>query len=217
MFTGIIEYIGRVVALTQSGGKGELRVAIGPLAEGTRIGDSINVNGACLTVTRISSELAEFDVSGETLRVSTTGALRPGAEVNLERALRVGDRLGGHFVLGHVDSTGTIAAITKSTAQVTLKVNAPPQVIAQIIPKGSIAVDGISLTVAELAGDAFSVAIIPHTFANTTLRGKAAGDRVNLELDMIGKYVARLMGRASASTPGEGNLSEEFLAEHGFK
>jgi riboflavin synthase len=215
MFTGIIEHVGKVVALTQSGGKGELRAVIGPLAEGTRIGDSVNVNGACLTVARLSSDLAEFDVSGETLRVTTTGALRPGAEVNLERALRVGERLGGHFVLGHVDCVGTVAAITKSTAQVTLTVNAPPHVIAQIIPKGSIAVDGISLTVAELTGDAFSVAIIPHTFANTTLRGKSAGDRVNLELDMIGKYVARLLGRATAA-PGEGKLSEEFLAEHGF-
>ena len=215
MFTGIIEHVGKVAALTQSGGKGELRAVIGPLAEGTRIGDSVNVNGACLTVARLSSDLAEFDVSGETLRVTTTGALRPGAEVNLERALRVGERLGGHFVLGHVDCVGTVAAITKSTAQVTLTVNAPPHVIAQIITKGSIAVDGISLTVAELTGDAFSVAIIPHTFANTTLRGKSAGDRVNLELDMIGKYVARLMGRATA-TAGEGKLSEEFLAEHGF-
>ncbi len=217
MFTGIIEQIGRVVALTQSGGKGELRVAIGPLAEGMRIGDSLSVNGACLTVTRLSSDLAECDVSGETLRVTTLGTLRPGAEVNLERALRVGDRLGGHFVLGHVDTTGVIAAIEKSPAQVTLKVKAAPQVVAQIIPKGSIAVEGISLTVAELREDVFSVAIIPHTFAHTTLRSKSAGDQVNLELDMIGKYVARLMGRTPASMPGNGNLSEEFLAEHGFK
>ena len=216
MFTGIIEHVGRVAALTQNGGKGELRAEIGPLAEGTRVGDSIAVDGACLTVIRLSGGMADFDVSGETLRVTTTGALRPGAEVNLERALRAGDRLGGHFVLGHVDAVGTIVAITKSSAQVTLKVNAPAQVIAQIIPKGSIAADGISLTVAKLAGDAFSVAVIPHTFANTTLRGKRAGDRVNLELDMIGKYVARLMGRAPA-TPGGGAISEDFLAEHGFK
>lgn len=215
MFTGIIEHIGQVLALTQSGGKGQLRVRIGPLADGTRTGDSIAVNGACLTVTKLAGEEADFDVSGETLGVSTTGSLRHGAEVNLERALRAGDRLGGHFVLGHVDSVGTIAAIARTPAQVTLKVGAPPAIIAQIISKGSIAVDGISLTVAELSGDSFSIAVIPHTFANTTLRSRKAGEKVNLELDMIGKYVARLMGRAQSA--GGNGLSEGFLAEHGFK
>lgn len=215
MFTGIIEYVGRVQRLTVSGGAGRLRVDVGPLIGGIQLGDSVAVDGACLTAALLASPSVEFDVSAETLKVTTLGGLRPGSEVNLERALRVGDRLGGHFVLGHVDALGTVHGLNKSPEQITLDVQVTPEIAAQLIYKGSIAVAGISLTIAELAEDRFSVAVIPHTWANTTLRGKSQGDPVNLELDVIGKYVARLL-RQQESKPSKSGLSEGFLAEHGF-
>lgn len=214
MFTGLIEAVGTVQRLSVSGQAGRLRVDVGALADGLRLGDSVAVDGACLTVAAPANGPAvEFDVSAETLRVTTLGALHPGGRVNLERSLRVGDRLGGHFVLGHVDAVATIAALRRDPGQITLEVSADPQVVRQLIPKGSVAVDGISLTVAELRADRFAVAVIPHTFANTSLQFKSPGNRVNLELDVIGKYVARQMG--GAARPG--GLSEGFLAEHGFQ
>ena len=219
MFTGIIEGTGRVLGLTVSGGSGRLRVELGGLAEGVRAGDSVSVDGACLTVARVGGRVAEFDVSAETVRVSTIGGLATGGEVNLERSLRIGDRLGGHFVLGHVDGVGRIERLESEPGQVTLAVSAPPEILSCLILKGSIAVDGISLTLAGLTPDRFSVAVIPHTLDHTTLRGKSAGDRVNLELDVIGKYVARFLG-ASGGGPGVkegGRLTEGFLEEHGFK
>jgi len=219
MFTGIIEGTGKVLGLTVSGASGRLRVEMGGLAEGVRAGDSVSVDGACLTVARVGGRVAEFDVSAETLRVSTVGGLATGGEVNLERSLRIGDRLGGHFVLGHVDGVGRIERLESEPGQVTLAVSAPPEILSCLILKGSIAVDGISLTLADLAPDRFSVAVIPHTLEHTTLRKKSAGDRVNLELDVIGKYVARFLGapRGGAGATPTGRLTEGFLEEHGFK
>jgi riboflavin synthase len=225
MFTGIIEEVGKVLGLTaesacggRGGSSGRLRVELGAIAEGVRIGDSVSVDGACLTVARIGGGIAEFDVSAETLRVSTLGGLAAGSEVNLERSLRVGDRLGGHFVLGHVDGVGRIERLEAAPGEVALEVSAPPELLSGLILKGSIAVDGISLTLADLAPDRFSVAVIPHTLERTTLRKKSAGDRVNLELDVIGKYVARFLS-ASRGAPGAkpSGLTEGFLEEHGFK
>lgn len=214
MFTGIIETVGVVERLTVAGESGRLRVDVGPLTEGLRLGDSVAVNGACLTAVLIAAPAVEFDVSAETLRITTLGAVARGARVNLERALRVGDRLGGHFVLGHVDAVGTITQLRHAPGQVILEVTAAPEVIGQMIPKGSVAVDGISLTLAALRADRFSVAVIPHTLDNTTLAGRAPGDRVNLELDVIGKYVQRLLERSAPAQGGK--LSTQFLAEHGF-
>jgi riboflavin synthase len=225
MFTGIIEGVGKVLGLTagsagggRGGASGRLRVELGAIAEGVWIGDSVSVDGACLTVARIGGGIAEFDVSAETLRVSTLGGLAPGSEVNLERSLRLGDRLGGHFVLGHVDGVGRIERLEAAPGHVALEVSAPPELLSGLILKGSVAVDGISLTLAALAPDRFSVAIIPHTLERTTLRKKSAGDRVNLELDVIGKYVARFLS-ASCGAPGAklSGLTEGFLEEHGFK
>jgi riboflavin synthase len=226
MFTGIIEGTGKVLGLTVSGAAGRLRIELGAVAEGVRVGDSVSVDGACLTVARIGGKIAEFDVSAETLRVSTLGGLAAGlpggsqgGEVNLERSLRVGDRLGGHFVLGHVDGVGRIERLAAEPGQVTLVVSAPPEIMSCLISKGSIAVDGISLTLADLAPDRFSVAVIPHTADHTTLRKKSSGDRVNLELDVIGKYVARFLSASHGgrgATPS-GRLTEGFLEEHGFK
>jgi riboflavin synthase len=219
MFTGIIEGTGKVLGLTVSGQAGRLRVELGAVAEGVRTGDSVAVDGACLTVARIGGIVTEFDVSAETLRVTTLGGLRSGDEVNLERSLRVGDRLGGHFVLGHVDAVGKIDRLETTPGQITLTVAAPREVVANLVPKGSIAVDGISLTIAALEPEKFSVAVIPHTLDHTTLRRKTAGDRVNLELDILGKYVARFLA-AGFGGPGArpaGRLTEGFLEEHGFK
>jgi len=216
MFTGLIEGVGRVVRMVSTGGAARLRADIGPMAEGVQHGDSIAVNGACLTVTQ-TGEVCEFDVSAETLRVTTLAALKPGDRLNIERALRVGDRLGGHFVLGHVDAVGDITALTRESGQTTLSVHAAPDIIEQLIPKGSVAVDGISLTVAAITTDGFSVAVIPATLDATTLGDKRSGDRVNLELDVIGKYVQRqiraMQNRGSGASSA---LSPGFLAEHGF-
>jgi len=219
MFTGIVEGIGKVLSLTVSGQAGRLRLDLGVVAEGVRSGDSVSVDGACLTVARVGGSVAEFDVSGETLDVSTLGGLGTGSEVNLERSLRAGDRLGGHFVLGHVDAVGRIDRLEATPGQVTLQVAAAREVVANLIPKGSVAVDGISLTIAALEPEKFSVAVIPHTFDHTTLRRKSAGERVNLELDVIGKYVARFLS-ARRGEPGaapSARLTEGFLEEHGFK
>ncbi len=214
MFTGIIERVGTVQRLTLSGESGRLCVAIGALTEGMKPGDSVAVNGACLTAVRIGADEAEFDVSAETLRVTTLGGLTRGAPVNLERALRVGDRLGGHFVLGHVDAVATIIRLQQAPGQATLDVATSADVAGQIIPKGSIAVDGISLTVAARTAERFSVAVIPHTLANTTLHARKPGDRVNLELDVIGKYVRQLLPQLPGAAGG--GLSAKFLSEHGF-
>ncbi len=211
MFTGLIESIGSVIRLTRSGAGARLVVDLGRAAEGVEPGDSVAVDGACLTATRIDGVQVEFDVSAETLAVATTGALKPGDKVNLERALRVGDRLGGHFVLGHVDCIGRIAGIAQTPGQATLTVEVPREVAAQMIRKGSVTVDGISLTLASLEAGRFSVALIPTTLRETTLHGKSSGDRVNIELDVLGKYVARLLNKQSPGT-----LTEGFLHEHGF-
>jgi len=214
MFTGLIEYVGAVAGLEPAGSGAVLRVKAGPAVEGVRVGDSVAVDGACLTVVAVQGRELSFDVSAETLRVSTVGKFRSGREVNIERALKVGDRLGGHFVLGHVDTVGTITASRRAPGETVLKVAAGPEVVRQLIPKGSVAVDGISLTVASIETAHFSVAVIPHTWDHTNLRSKKEGESVNLELDVIGKYVARLMGQPVA--PGGPGVTESFLAEHGF-
>lgn len=214
MFTGLIETIGSVSGLSPAGGGAVLRVQADKVAEGVRIGDSVSVDGACLTAVAIKGAELSFDVSAETLSVSTVQGFRPGREVNLERALMVGDRLGGHIVLGHVDAIGTISSFRRNPGEFLLRVSVAPGIVRQLIPKGSIAVDGISLTIADLDDSSFSVAVIPHTWENTSLRSKKERDAVNLELDVIGKYVARLLGKAAPSASG--GITETFLAEQGF-
>ena len=211
MFTGIIEKTARVKAVHASAAGARLSLELGELAEDVKLGDSIAVNGACLTASAITAGVASFDVVAETLRRTTLGSLAPGDLVNVERALRVGDRLGGHFVQGHVDGVGTIAGRTIAAGEHLLHVSASPELLAGIIEKGSIAVDGISLTIASLDERGFTLAIIPHTLEQTTLSGKREGSRVNLELDMIGKYVRKLAGPTRPN-----GLSESMLREHGF-
>jgi riboflavin synthase len=192
VFTGIVEEVGTVREVARKGDVTRLAVSAGLTCEGSEVGASIAVNGVCLTVVaRGPGELA-FEMGPETLARTALGALAQGGRVNLERPLRFGGTLGGHLVLGHVDAIGTVEAVTRveSTARVRVAVG-DPALAPLLIPQGSVAVDGVSLTVAALAGTTFEVMLIPHTLAATTLHGLAAGQAVNIETDVIGKYVLR--------------------------
>lgn len=177
------------------------------------LGESIAVNGTCLTIKEISGKVASFDVSSETLKKTTLGKLRYGENVNIERALRVGDRLGGHFVTGHVDGIGTIKGKKQSTDQCTMSFSVEKIFTDMMIEKGSIAIDGISLTIVDLADGAFSVALIPYTLASTTLGFKKVGDPVNIEIDMMGKWIKRLLANIHGRKTG---ITQEQLIEQGF-
>lgn len=212
MFTGIIEEVGKVQSIRK--GRDSAAVSIGARAilEEIRLGDSIAVNGVCLTVTSFSQSGFTADVMHETLNRSSLGSLRTGSPVNLERAMPANGRFGGHIVSGHIDGTGTISAITKDDNAVWYTVKTGPHILRYIIEKGSVAIDGISLTVAKVHNDGFSVSVIPHTAAQTILSTKRIGDIVNLENDCIAKYVERLLGSQSPKTA----ITTGFLAKHGF-
>ena len=209
MFTGLIEAIGRVERVEPvTGGPGRsIRVAT-PVAAELRPGDSVAVNGVCLTVTAADATGFGAEISPETLRVTTLGDAMPGRVVNLERPLRADARIGGHFVLGHVDGVGEVTAFAPDGACHVLEIDSPPAVARYFIPKGSVAVDGISLTLAAIAGRKFRVQVVPFTAAHTTLGGIRAGDRVNLEADVLGKYVAGLL-----QAPGGGLADPAGLME----
>jgi riboflavin synthase len=215
MFTGIIESIGTVREYAPRGDGARVHIWAGPLADGLRVGDSIAADGACLTVTALRGEGFTSDLSAETLNRTTLGRLRAGTRVNMERPLRLGDRLGGHLVTGHVDAVGQVADRTPQGDGEFWRFRFPEDLAPLLVLKGSIAVDGISLTVAELSGDTFGVALIPHTLHHTTLGGKRVGDPVNLEADLLGKHVARLLAGRLDSL-GQGGLTLAFLEEHGF-
>ena len=212
MFTGIIEETGSVARVLQGGTSGEIRIKASCVLEGTKLGDSIAVNGVCLTVTGLYDDGFTADVMPETLRRSNLGMLRSGDKVNLERAMAADGRFGGHIVSGHIDGTGEIVSLRDEENAVWVRIRAKEEILRLIVEKGSITIDGISLTVAALGKDHFEVSIIPHTGAQTTLLKKKPGDKVNLENDIIGKYVQRLLGK----TAGSGGITEDFLAEHGF-
>ena len=214
MFTGLIETVGRVARLERVGGAARLTVAAGLPADGVALGDSIAVNGACLTVTAFGGGTFTFDVSPETMTQTTFRRLAGGAPVNLERALRLGDRLGGHIVTGHVDCTATVAERRESDGNIVLAFRLPPDLARLLVAKGSVAVDGVSLTVNGVTDDGFDVNVIPHTAAQTTLPRVRPGDEVNVETDILGKYVERLLGGRGAG--GAGGLTLELLAKSGF-
>ena len=215
MFTGIVEELGQVKALSLRGNSGTLTVKAKKVLEGTKIGDSIAVNGVCLTVTNMKNNEFSADVMAETVRRSSLGALQAGSYVNLERAMAADGRFGGHIVSGHIDGTGTIATIRTDDNAVWYTVQAAPSLLRYIVEKGSITIDGISLTVAAVDGSGFSVSAIPHTVAVTILSEKRVGDTVNLETDIIGKYVEKLLRPQPETTPQSG-ITLEFLAENGF-
>ncbi len=197
MFTGIVEETGTVAAIKPSSRSIELVVSANECARGTKIGDSIAVNGCCLTVTRISTAKGNcrfhFDLLEETWKRTSLSTATPGSHVNLERALAAGGRLGGHFVTGHIDGTGTITKWERQGADHILEISAPKEVRQYLVTKGSIAVDGISLTIAAVTRSGFRIWIIPHTFEVTALRQRQVGDPVNLEADLLGKYVRQML------------------------
>jgi riboflavin synthase len=219
MFTGIIQHVGTVAGVRPGQDSRRLTIDLGPLAggpgaDGAALGDSIAVDGVCLTVAALDGPRAEMDVGAETLRRTTLGGLGTGSRVNLEPALRVGDRLGGHFVSGHVDGVGTINRLQEMPGEWRLEVAVEPELTDQMIMKGSVAVAGISLTIAALRPDAFEVSVIPHTLQETTLRDAQTGTPVNIECDMIGRWVRKHLG---AAAPGaSSSLSIQDLEEGGF-
>ena len=223
MFTGIIEETGKVEAVAKGSNSAVITIAAVKVLEDTKIGDSIAVNGVCLTVTSISGRKFSADVMAETLRRSSLGSLKHGSMVNLERAMAANGRFGGHIVSGHIDGVGVISSFEKEDNAVWVEIETPAKILRYIVEKGSITIDGISLTVAKLADSSFAVSVIPHTGEETTLLNRNPGDIVNLENDIVGKYVERLM---NFKTDDRDNKSEErnnsdsitmnFLNENGF-
>jgi len=211
MFTGLIEDTGRVASLERRGDAAVLRIETALPAAEIAIGDSVAVNGVCLTVSPQPGTVLSFDVSPETMTRSTMRSLRSGSRVNLERALRLGDRLGGHLVSGHIDCIGKLTRMETMSGSHVLTFSLPSGYCRYLVEKGSVAIDGISLTVNAVTTTEFSVTIIPHTFAHTTLADIRTGSEVNIETDMIGKYLERL-----AQPWSGGGLNLKTLAEHGF-
>ena len=214
MFTGIIEEIGSVKRVSVGGKSGSIEIAAKKVLDGTKVGDSIAVNGVCLTVTSLGSSSFTADVMAETLRRSSLGSLSLGNGVNLERAMAADGRFGGHLVSGHIDGTGTISKMQKEENAVWVYIQANSEILNLIVEKGSIAIDGISLTVAGVSDSEFSVSVIPHTAKETTLLSKKAGDTVNLENDIIGKYVQKLLGGRSlgATEASDSVKDDKFLS-----
>jgi riboflavin synthase len=209
MFTGIVEGLGKVKRLTMKGADAILEIEAGISLAEVSLGDSMAVNGACLTITSKNQQNFQADVSAETLSRTTLKLLQAGHKVNLEKSLRVGGFVGGHFVLGHVDATGRIRSQTQKSGSLILAVEMNENISRYIVEKGSVAVDGISLTVNKLEKGRFYVNIIPHTAENTTLLMKKEGDLVNIETDILGKYVEKLL----QSNKG---IDKDFLSQHGF-
>ena len=218
MFTGIVEEVGVVRKLAVTQVSGRITIQAKKVLEGTRTGDSIAVNGICLTVVALGADSFTADVMAETFRRSSLGTCGPGSPVNLERAMAADGRFGGHMVSGHIDGTGVIREYRRESNAVWVRIAAGREILRLVVEKGSICIDGISLTVAAVSGTDFQVSIIPHTGEETTLLKKQPGDPVNLENDMVGKYVEKLLGLDGGSTKGEPReqITMEFLEEHGF-
>lgn len=216
MFTGMVEELGTIRAIRRGASSAVLSIGAGTILDDLKVGDSVAVNGVCLTATQVDGGGFTADVMHETLDRSSLARLAPGDKVNLERAMAAGGRFGGHIVSGHIDATGTITDRRRDDNAVWYTVSAPAALLRYVVEKGSIAIDGISLTVAAVEADRFSVSVIPHTAAVTVLGGKRPGDPVNLEADLIGKYVEKLLRPAQAPPARRSALSLEFLSEHGF-
>ena len=213
MFTGLIEVVCTVKAIRQKGAALELSIDLDSLSQNAKIGDSIAINGICLTVCRLDGRIAGFDVSEETVSKTTIGKCRPLSEVNIELALKAADRFGGHFVTGHIDGTAAIEAIEKKAKFADIRFTAASLLLENMIPKGSVAIDGISLTITNLDKNSFSVALIPETLKNTTLGKAKVGDKVNIETDMIVKTIRKQLGNI---LPKQDKLTVEKLKEAGF-
>lgn len=216
MFTGIVEEKGIIRSLNINGSSGTIRIEARKVLEGTSIGDSISVNGICLTVTSMGDGFFTADVMAETVRRSSLGILSQGSEVNLERAMAANGRFGGHIVSGHIDGTGTVRSLVREENAIWVTIETPPEILKYIVHKGSICIDGISLTVASVGSDNFKVSVIPHTGSETTLLSKRPGSPVNLENDIIAKYVERLMNYKEEENNSSSGITMEMLAELGI-
>lgn len=216
MFTGIVEEVGAIKNIKRGQHSAVLTIHAKTVLEGTRIGDSIAVNGICLTVTRLFPDGFSADVMHETLNRSSLAGLTAGSVVNLERAMPANGRFGGHIVAGHVDGVGHIANIRRDDTAVWYTVHAGPEILRYVVEKGSITIDGISLTVAKVDRQSFAISAIPHTVAVTVLADRKVGDLVNLETDIIGKYVEKLLSPAQESPVPASGITKEFLTRYGF-
>ena len=213
MFTGIIEDKGRVLRVEYQGQKKRLTLGLPMNLTEVQLGDSININGVCLTIVEKKGQTIELDLSPETLQKTVLGGLKEGDQVNLERPLRVTDRLGGHIVTGHIDGIGIIVEKRKEMDFLNLKIRVPKSISRYVVKKGSIAIDGISLTVNEYQGEEIQLTLIPYTLEKTTLMDKKVGDQVNVETDVLGKYVEKLLDREDKKSK---EVTLSFLKEHGF-
>ena len=217
MFTGIIEEMGKLRQMKLAGSSGQIQIEARKVLEGTKIGDSIGVNGVCLTVTSMNADGFTADVMAETCRRSNLGRLKAGDLVNLERAMAAGERFGGHIMSGHIDGTGVIESLRREENAVWVTIRAERPVLRLIVEKGSVGIDGISLTVANVSETGFQVSVIPHTGEETTLLKKKPGDLVNLENDIVGKYVEKLLGLGKEEKEeGYGGITMDFLREYGI-
>lgn len=218
MFTGIIEGKCRIINAEPGVAAMKLGIDIGDLSRGVKIGDSIAVNGVCLTVNRFSGTMAYFDVLGETVGLTNIGKLRTGDQVNIERALAFGDRLGGHLVQGHVDGLGKVMALKKENSDVRLSVKVSEDMAKNLVLKGSVAINGVSLTIAAVTDDSFDVALVAHTLASTTLPNVKTGDELNIETDILGKYVRNYLKENSPVLPTDGkrSLSDDDIMSYGY-
>ncbi|MDD7113562.1 MAG: riboflavin synthase [Lachnospiraceae bacterium] len=216
MFTGIIEEVGVIKNIKMGAKSAVITIQAKTVMEDIHLGDSIAMNGVCLTVTSFDKNSYSVDVMHETLRRTNLGELKGGSRVNLERAMAADGRFGGHIVAGHVDGPGVITSMKQDDNAVWITIETDASVLKYIVDKGSITIDGISLTVAEVDSRSFAVSVIPHTGVHTTLLEKKPGDTVNLETDMVGKYVEKLLGYKEQEQKPKSNITMEFLMEHGF-
>lgn len=216
MFTGLVEEIGTIQAIKKGEKGAKLTIKAKKVLEGVNLGDSICTNGVCLTVTEFSGSSFAVDVMAETMRRSNLSKIKIGDAVNLERALRADGRLGGHIVSGHIDGTGEIVGYEEEDNAVWITIKSDSSILRYIVQKGSIAIDGVSLTVAYVDNQVFKVSIIPHTGEETTLLKKSEGAEVNLECDVIGKYVEKLLNLGAKSEEKKNSISEDFLKLNGF-
>ena len=219
MFTGIVEEVGVLKSIRRGASSAVLEIAARTVLEDIHLGDSIAVNGVCLTATSFTGSSFTADVMHETLDRSSLAALRPGSRVNLERAMAANGRFGGHIVAGHVDGVGTVLETKRDDNAVWYTISAGPEVLRYVVEKGSITIDGISLTVARVGPESFAISAIPHTVAVTVLKDRKAGDKVNLETDIIGKYVEKLLitGPVQPAEPKQtSGITKDFLTRYGF-
>jgi riboflavin synthase len=216
LFTGIIEEIGKIMNISKGVNSAAITITAEKVLKDVKLGDSIAVNGVCLTVTSFMQNKFTVDVMPETIRSSNLKDLKKGSSVNLERALALGERLGGHIVSGHIDGVGKIVSIKKEDIATWITIEADDEILKYVVLKGSITLDGISLTVAALNEKSFSVSLIPHTKGETTLPEKKSGEEVNVECDLIGKYIERLVFNRQKEEKKESRITEEMLRESGF-